>query len=86
MSDLIEFYGKECSFCIKMEPFVERLEKEEGVEIEKFEVWHSEENARKFKEADQGRCSGVPFFLNKKSGKFICGYAEYEKLKEWAKS
>jgi hypothetical protein len=67
-----------------MEPLVERLEAEEGVNIENIEVWHSEANAKLMSEYDKGYCGGVPFFFNKKTGKWICGDADYERLKKWA--
>ncbi len=82
--DLIEFYGTECVHCIEMEPLIKKLEKEEGVKITKLEVWHNEENARKHKEYDKGYCGGVPFFFNKKTGKWICGSTDYESFKKWA--
>jgi hypothetical protein len=52
-----------------MDPLVERLEKEEGVNIGKLEVWHNEANAKLMREYDKGYCGGVPFFFNKKTGK-----------------
>jgi hypothetical protein len=67
-----------------MAPLVERLESEEGVSIGKLEVWHHEANAKIMREYDKGFCGGVPFFFNKKTGKWICGEAEYERLKQWA--
>jgi hypothetical protein len=67
-----------------MEPLVERLEAEEGVNIKNIEVWHSEANAKLMSEYDKGYCGGVPFFFNKKTGKWICGDADYERLKKWA--
>jgi hypothetical protein len=67
-----------------MEPLVERLEMEEGVRIARLEVWHNEANALIMKEHDKGLCGGVPFFFNKKTGKWICGEADYERLKKWA--
>jgi len=67
-----------------MEPLVERLEKEVGVKVEKYEVWHNAENARKMQEYDRGNCGGVPFFFNTETNAMICGEAPYEKLKEWA--
>jgi hypothetical protein len=67
-----------------MEPLVERLETEEGVSIGKLEVWHHEANAKIMREFDKGYCGGVPFFFNKKTGKWICGEADYERLKKWA--
>lgn len=44
---LIKFYGQECGYCHQMEPLDEKLEKELGVELERLEVWHNEENANK---------------------------------------
>jgi thiol-disulfide isomerase/thioredoxin len=82
-ADLMEFYGKECPHCASMEPLVTRLQDEEGVEIRKYEVWHSEQNATLMREYDQGRCGGVPFFYNPQTGKWLCGVVNYEKLKEW---
>lgn len=85
MSNLIEFFGTECPHCIRMMPLVERLEKEEGVTVEKLEVWHNEENRQKMGQFDEGYCGGVPFFINTKTNKWICGEASYEELKAWAK-
>ena len=83
-SRLLEFYGKECPHCGAMAPLVDRLEEEEGLEIRKYEVWHSEQNATLMRQYDQGRCGGVPFFHNQQTGKWLCGVVSYEKLKEWA--
>ncbi len=38
---LLEFYGTGCPHCARMKPLVERLEKEEGVVIEKYETRHN---------------------------------------------
>jgi hypothetical protein len=67
-----------------MAPLVERLEEEEKVNIGKLEVWHNEANAKIMREYDKGYCGGVPFFYNKKTGKWICGETDYERLKKWA--
>jgi len=67
-----------------MEPLVQRLEEEEKVKIAKIEVWHNEANAKLMREFDKGQCGGVPFFYNKKTGKWICGSTDYERLKKWA--
>ena len=67
-----------------MAPLVERLEREEGVNVAKIEVWHDEANARLMREYDKGYCGGVPFFFNKKTGKWLCGEIDYERLKRWA--
>ena len=83
-SGLVEFYGAECNHCRSMEPLIARLQDEEGVMIQRREVWHNEENARLMGEYDRGYCGGVPFFYNTENGKWICGAVSYEKLKEWA--
>jgi thiol-disulfide isomerase/thioredoxin len=82
---LYEFYGETCPHCENMEPKIEQLKEEEDVEIEKKEVWNDQENAEKMKELDDGRCGGVPFFINTESGEFICGEADLETLKNWAR-
>ncbi len=86
---LIEFYGTECVHCRKMDPLIDRLEREEGVKITRLEVWHNSQNAAYMKDVDKDEkggsvCGGVPFFYNEKTGKKICGASTYEKLKEWA--
>lgn len=82
--DLIEFYGTECPHCIKMQPLIERLEQEEGIKIKRLEVWHNEKNEKMRQQVDKGLCGGVPFFFNKKTGKWICGSTNYEAFKKWA--
>ena len=81
---LLEFYGQECGHCFKMRPLIEKLEKEHGVKVEKYEVWHDKENAKKMSEYDKGLCGGVPFFYNTETQAFICGEAPYGELVEWA--
>lgn len=81
---LLEFYGQECPHCVRMAPLVKKLEEEEGVNVEKYEVWHNEENAQKMREYAEGKCMGVPFFLNTDNGEFLCGASDYETLKKWA--
>ncbi len=83
---LLEFYGEECPHCQTMLPLVLRLEKEEGVKVERYEVWHDEKNSVKQAEYDNELCGGVPFFFNTDTKKFICGETDYEALKTWAKS
>ena len=84
MGDLIEFYGTECPHCKEMEPLMERLEEDTNLKIERFEVWHNEKNAKLLEQLDQGFCGGVPFFFNRKTGKWICGSTTYDNLKRWA--
>jgi thiol-disulfide isomerase/thioredoxin len=81
---LLEFYGTECPHCVRMAPVVDKLEKEEGVTIEKYETWHNEENAENMNTYDTGLCGGVPFFFNTETKAFICGETSYEALKKWA--
>ncbi|MBP6913870.1 MAG: hypothetical protein KBC00_04695 [Candidatus Levybacteria bacterium] len=68
-----------------MHELVEKLEKEDGVKVDRFEIWHNDENAKKMQEIDKGLCGGVPFFYNTETKKFICGEADYKELKNWAK-
>ena len=83
-SDLLEFYGTECPHCIKMEPLIDRLEKETGLKLQRLEVWHNEANAKLLQQLDRGFCGGVPFFFNKKTKNWICGSTSYDKFKSWA--
>ena len=83
-SGLLEFYGTECAHCKKMESLVERLEVETNLKIKRFEVWHNEANVQMMREYDKGYCGGTPFFINKKTGKWLCGIKDYETLKKWA--
>jgi len=84
MSHLLEFYGEECAHCETMKPLVKRLEKETGLKVKKYEVWHNEKNAKLMDKYDKKYCGGVPFFYNTKTDKWLCGAADYEKLKKWA--
>jgi hypothetical protein len=62
------------------------MENETGKKVKRVEVWHNAENAKTMQKFDPNgeKCGGVPFFINTKTGKFICGAASYEKLKAWA--
>lgn len=89
-SHLLEFYGTECGWCNVMHERVAKLEKEEGVKVDKYEVWHNPENAKKMEEYNKKPgggvyCPGVPYFVNTKTGNKVCGAMEYEDLKKWAK-
>jgi thiol-disulfide isomerase/thioredoxin len=77
------FYGQECPHCHEVMPYVDALI-EEGVKIEKLETWHNEENAKLADEKDGGKCGGVPFFLNEKSGELICGSTSEKNIRRWA--
>jgi hypothetical protein len=67
-----------------MDPLVKRLENEVDSKVERLEIWHNEGNAKLMKEYDKGHCGGVPFFFNKRTGKWICGSTDYDQLKVWA--
>ena len=82
---LLEFYGKECPHCLTMAPLIDRLEKEHGLTIERFETWHDEANEKKRASYDVGAaCGGVPFFVNTDTGAKLCGAVSYEILEAWA--
>lgn len=91
MARLMLFHALECPHCRRMMPLVDRLEKEEGVVFEKYEVWHSEQNAdlmRSYRETLAPKCGGqlrTPTFFSPESGDVMCGEVEYDRLKDWAK-
>jgi hypothetical protein len=84
------FHGRECPHCQAMMPLVDKLEKEEGIALDKKEVWHNEKNAdlmRSNRDIIEPKCGGqlrTPTFMNPETNDIICGEVEYEKLKEWA--
>ena len=83
------FSGTECVHCKEMDPLIEQLKKEAGLDFVYVEVWHNAENAAWLKSVDKNPdgsvlCGGIPFFFNEKTGKKLCGNQKYEKLKEWA--
>lgn len=80
---LQEYYGETCPHCITMKPIVEKLEKELGLKVEKYEVWNSEENTEKMLKVDKGLCGGVPFFYNTENKQFLCGGVDEDTLKLW---
>jgi len=90
MSKLIMFHGKECPHCQAMMPLVDKLEKEEGISLDKKEVWHNEKNAdlmRSYRDIIEPKCGGqlrTPTFMNTETKDIVCGEVEYNKLKEWA--
>ncbi|MBI2547329.1 MAG: hypothetical protein HYW23_02675 [Candidatus Aenigmarchaeota archaeon] len=84
MEELLFFTGRECPHCNDMKPLVQKLEKEEGVRLKEIEVWHNAANAKMMEQYDKNYCGGVPFFINTKTGKWICGSTDYESLKKWA--
>jgi len=83
--EILFFYGLECPHCVDAEKHVDKLISE-GFNIKKIEVWHNKENDAMLEKLDVGddKCGGVPFFLNQKTGKTICGGSTYKEIKNWA--
>jgi len=83
--DLLFFYGLDCPQCLEAEEIVNDLINE-GFDIQKLEVWYNEENDHLLEELDSGEncCDGIPFFLNKKTAKRICGNASEKEIRMWA--
>ncbi|MFA6048768.1 MAG: hypothetical protein WC792_02365 [Candidatus Micrarchaeia archaeon] len=90
MAKLTEFWGRECPHCAAMAPLVERLKKEENVEIDQLEVWHDEKNQEEMRKHEAlfnqacGGFMGTPAFLNSETGEALCGEQDYAALKKWA--
>jgi thiol-disulfide isomerase/thioredoxin len=88
MKKIIMFHGRECPHCRVMHPIVDRLIAE-GCRIEKLEVWHDENNAKKMRDfsdiirAASGGDLPVPTFLDQAGKRAICGEMSYEDLKQW---
>jgi hypothetical protein len=81
---LLFFYGKDCTHCKKIEDALARLEKEEGIKATWLETWANAENEQKMEKLDKMGCGGVPFLINTKTKKSICGEATYSEIKLWA--
>ncbi len=81
---LFEFYGRECGPCKNMEPIIDSLEKNESIKIVRYEVSHNPENRLLRKKYDSSFCNIVPFFINPKTKKWICGATSYQSLKDLA--
>jgi len=83
------FHGRECPHCHVMMPIVDELTENEGIEVEKLEVWHNEKNADKMRSLRSiiapacGDGLGTPAFVDIKNKRAICGECSYEELKEW---
>ncbi len=90
MAKLVEFWGRECPHCAVMAPLVERLKKEEKVQIEQLEVWHDQANQAEMRKHEKtlnnacGGFMGTPVFLNTETNDALCGEQDYETLKKWA--
>ncbi len=82
---LMIFYGEECPECEKARERLDRLEEEEDLEVERYEVWHDSNNQSLMMKYAEERCIGVPFLFNRETNEYICGPSSYEKIKRWAK-
>jgi thiol-disulfide isomerase/thioredoxin len=80
---LIIFTGEACTNCEKMEPIVQKLEKELKVKFTRLEIWHHPENTKMMLEATDGKCKQIPMFFNKETGDYVCGPTTQEELKAW---
>ena len=86
---IIEFYGQGCPDYVAIVPEIEKLEKEEDVEIEKLEVWHNEENHNRMenlKRLYDQECDGkfeVPSYYEEETERMICNPRSYENIKKW---
>ncbi len=82
---LLFFYGDDCPHCLKMDALVSKLAFD-GINVERLEIWHNDANMKKMEELDceDEPCGGVPFFINTKTCKTVCGEVSYKELKEWA--
>ncbi len=86
---IVEFFGGTCPFCRAIAPAVDRLEKEDGVAVERLEVWNSEENKGRMDALEHlytKECGGnmiVPSFYDPASDRLICNPGSYERLREW---
>lgn len=82
---LIMYYGEGCPDCIKMEPLLGKLLFETGISLLQKEVWNDSKNEAEMLRHDKDdACGGVPFFLNTKTKKTLCGEVSYKELKKWA--
>jgi len=84
-TELLEFYGAECDHCKMVATFLDRLKAEEGIDVKRYEVWHSSQNQGIYFKYAAGKCKGVPFLVNARTGDFLCGPKTYEAVLGWAK-
>ena len=89
MKKIIEFYGEGCPDCIVIAPAVEKLKKEEEIELKELEVWNNEENSKKMeglKYLYDKECNGnfvVPSFYDAEGDRLLCEPRTYEELHSW---
>ena len=80
-SDILFFYGKECSHCVETEKFLSNNNIAEKVKFDSLEVWYNKKNAALLQEKAL-ECSlkkeeiGVPFLYS--NGKCLIGSPDIE--------
>ena len=84
MKHLLYFYGDDCPHCKKVDVVAAKLEFEDGIKLDRIEVWHNKDNEKQMVRLDTEPCGGVPFLINLDTGKTICGETTYEEMKKWA--
>lgn len=86
---VIEFYGETCPYCAAVAPAVNRLEREDGVNVLRLEVWNNEENKARMEALRplyEKHCDGnmvVPSFYEEATGRLICNPSSYGVLYAW---
>ncbi|KAL8273146.1 hypothetical protein Esti_002904 [Eimeria stiedai] len=78
---LLAFVGEGCKYCERMAGSLRLVEEQTGERVLRLEVWR---NALNFERLDRGRCGGLPFFINLKSLRFVCGATSPRNLLHWA--
>ena len=76
------FNSKNCEGCEAMNPLVEKLEQEQGLKVERLEVWYNNDNQKLL--SQYAVIAATPFFYNESTEKKILGECDYESLKSWA--
>jgi len=79
------FYSANCDHCEAMLPIINELFQDEGIEITLSEVNQKDKQSiEMYEKYDQGKCGGVPFFVNAETGATLCGEVSKKELREWA--
>jgi len=78
----IYFYTQDCEICKEIEPELDIVEKDLGIEFLRIDVEEGEDERTIFDELALDECGGVPFIYNQENKKFICGFATANKIKE----
>ncbi|RME77584.1 hypothetical protein D6774_03960 [Candidatus Woesearchaeota archaeon] len=77
---IIFFYGTECATCHKIEPTVDKIAQEKGVEVVKKETYHNAQNQEELMRLAEGKCSQLPFIINTDNDNYLCGDVSEEEI------